>query len=82
MNALDKVLESFRHLFGVKSETANEVHKLACEELAALRAERDALKYAIRNAYTALDDDYIEAAQLVLQTAISEYPFTALKGEK
>ena len=37
MSALDEVLESYRDMFGVKTDRANETHRLACEEVARLR---------------------------------------------
>ncbi len=38
MSELDIVLESYRDMFGVKTDRANEIHRLACEEVARLRA--------------------------------------------
>lgn len=38
MSELDIVLASYRDMFGVKTERANEIHRLACEEVARLRA--------------------------------------------
>ena len=35
---LDIVLASYRDMFGVKTERANEIHRLACQEVARLRA--------------------------------------------
>jgi hypothetical protein len=37
MNALELVLASYRDMFGVKTERANELHRDACIEVAALR---------------------------------------------
>jgi hypothetical protein len=37
MNALELVLASYRDMFGVKTERANELHRDACIETAALR---------------------------------------------
>ena len=37
MSALDEVLEAYRDMFGVKTDRANETHRLACEEVARLR---------------------------------------------
>jgi len=37
-DALEVVLESYRDMFGVKTERANEIHRLACAEVARLRA--------------------------------------------
>lgn len=37
MSELDIVLESYRDLFGVKTDRANEIHRLACEEVVRLR---------------------------------------------
>lgn len=37
MTALDEVLESYRDMFGVKTDRANEIHRLACEEVSRLR---------------------------------------------
>lgn len=44
MSALYKILEAYRDMFGVKTDRANDTHRNACIELAALVAERDALK--------------------------------------
>lgn len=58
MSALDTVLETYRDNFGVKTDRANEIHRDACIEVAALRngervaalvAECDALKEAMIN---------------------------------
>lgn len=38
MTALDEVLESYRDMFGVNSDRANEIHRLACIEVVELRS--------------------------------------------
>lgn len=50
MSAIDEVLESYRDMFGVKTERANQTHRLACEELARLREQHPdtALRTAAR----------------------------------
>jgi hypothetical protein len=35
--ALDKILEAYRDMFGVKTDRANEIHQNACIEAAAYR---------------------------------------------
>jgi hypothetical protein len=37
-DALEIVLASYRDMFGTKTERANEIHRLACEEVARLQA--------------------------------------------
>jgi len=37
MDELEIVLASYRDMFGTKTERANEIHRLACEEVARLR---------------------------------------------
>ncbi len=39
MSELDEVLKVYRDTFGIKSDRANEIHRLACIELAHLREE-------------------------------------------
>lgn len=43
MSAIDDVLEKYRDAFGVRDDRANELHKKACVELAALRAELESI---------------------------------------
>lgn len=38
MSALDDVLEAYRDTFGVKTDRANETHRLACVEVSELRS--------------------------------------------
>ena len=39
-DALEIVLESYRDVFGTKTDRANEIHRLACAEVARLRASK------------------------------------------
>ena len=44
MSELDIVLASYRDMFGVKTDLANEIHRLACEEVARLRAAQPSVQ--------------------------------------
>jgi hypothetical protein len=45
MDELEIVLASYRDMFGVKTERANEIHRLACAEVARLRAVEHSLQW-------------------------------------
>lgn len=45
--ALDKVLRVYRDEFGIRNDGDNAIHRDACIEVAALRAERDRLREAL-----------------------------------
>ena len=65
MSALDDVLEAYRDMFGVKSDRANETHRLACIEVWNLREaaqQKDAPDAAKAEPYfdPELPEEYIE----------------------